>query len=109
MDGPEWGYEIDPGQSFEIEVPLQLDWIAAGDLPRIAAAFHAEHERLYGHSSANAAISLVSLRMVVVGASPQPQFPLQPLRTDAPRPAKQVEVFCKGTSPDTSAVKMPGK
>ena len=40
------------GQSFEIEVPLQLDWIAAGDWQRIAAAFHAQHDRLYGHSSA---------------------------------------------------------
>ena len=41
------------GQSFEIEVPLPLEWIAAGDIERIAAAFHAEHDRLYGHSSAD--------------------------------------------------------
>src|SRR5260370_38984405 len=33
------------GQSFEIEVPLQLDWIAAGDWERSAAAFHARDER----------------------------------------------------------------
>ena len=43
------------GQSFEIEVPLQLDWIATGDWQRIAAAFHAQHDRLYGHSSADGA------------------------------------------------------
>jgi N-methylhydantoinase A len=84
------------GQSFEIEVPLQLDWIAAGDWERIAAAFHAQHDRLYGHSSATAPVSLVSLRMVVVGTSPQPQFPAQPRRSGSPTPAKQVEVYLDG-------------
>src|SRR4029079_8173172 len=80
------------GQSFEIEVPLQLDWIAAGDWQRIAAALHAQHERLYGHSSAAAPVSLVSLRMVVVGTSPQPQFPAQPRRTGSPTPAHRMQV-----------------
>ena len=84
------------GQSFEIEVPLQLDWIAAGDWQLIAAAFHAQHDRLYGHSSAAAPISLVSLRMVVVGTSPQPQFPAQPRRSGSPAPAKQIEVYLDG-------------
>jgi len=84
------------GQSFEIEVPLQLDWITAGDWPRIAAAFHEQHDRLYGHSSANAPVSLVSLRMVVVGTSPQPQFPAQPRLAGLPSPAKQVDVYLDG-------------
>jgi N-methylhydantoinase A len=84
------------GQSFEIDVPLQLDWIAAGDLERIAAAFHAQHDRLYGHSAPATPVHLVSLRMVVVGASPQPQFPAEPLRTGAPTPAKQIEVYLDG-------------
>ena len=41
-------------------------------------------------------MSLVSLRMVVVGASPQPQFPAQPRRTGSPTPAKQIEVYLDG-------------
>jgi N-methylhydantoinase A len=84
------------GQSFEIEVPLQLDWIAAGDRDRIAAAFHAEHDRLYGHSSPETPVHMVSLRMVVVGASPQPEVPAQPRREGAPIPAKQIEVYLDG-------------
>jgi N-methylhydantoinase A len=84
------------GQSFEIDVPLQLDWIANGDLERIAAAFHAQHDRLYGHSAPATPVHLVSLRMVVVGASPQPQFPAAPRRADAPTPIKQIEVYLDG-------------
>ncbi|MCC6468324.1 MAG: hydantoinase/oxoprolinase family protein [Alphaproteobacteria bacterium] len=84
------------GQSFEIEVPLKLEWIAAGDVDKIAGAFHAEHDRLYGHSDAADAIQIISLRMVVVGASPQPKLPVQDKRSDAPKPAKQIEVFMDG-------------
>lgn len=84
------------GQSFEIDVPLQLDWIEAGDWQRIATAFHAQHDRLYGHSAPATPVHLVSLRMVVVGASPQPQFPAAPRRSDAPTPVKQIEVYLDG-------------
>jgi N-methylhydantoinase A len=84
------------GQSFEIEVPLQMDWIASGDSERIAAAFHAEHDRIYGHSAPETPVHMVSLRMVVVGASPQPQFPAQPRRTSPPQPIKQIDVFLDG-------------
>jgi N-methylhydantoinase A len=81
------------GQSFEIEVPLQMDWLVAGDFDKIAGAFHAEHERLYGHADTEMPIQIISLRMVVIGASPQPQFPALPKRADAPKPVKLVEVY----------------
>jgi N-methylhydantoinase A len=84
------------GQSFEIEVPLQLDWIVAGDRDRIAAAFHAEHDRLYGHSAPETPAHVVSLRMVVVGASPQPMVPAQPQRAVSPKPVKQIEIYLDG-------------
>jgi N-methylhydantoinase A len=84
------------GQSFEIEVPLPLQWIEAGDIERIAAAFHAEHDRLYGHSSAATPIHMVSLRMVVVGGSPQPKVPAEPRRSGSPVPAKQIDVYLDG-------------
>jgi N-methylhydantoinase A len=84
------------GQSFEIEVPLQMDWISAGDCERIAAAFHAEHDRIYGHSTPATPVHMVSLRMVVVGMSPQPQFPAQPRRSSPAEPFKQIEVYLDG-------------
>jgi N-methylhydantoinase A len=84
------------GQSFEIEVPLKMEWVMAGDIDKIAAAFHAEHDRIYGHSDAADAIQVISLRMVVVGASPQPRLPVQRRRSDTPKPAKQIEVYLDG-------------
>lgn len=84
------------GQSFEIEVPLQMDWIESGDLDRIAKSFHAEHDRLYGHSDEGDAIQIISLRMVVVGSSPQPKLPTQEKRDDTPKPVRQIEVYLDG-------------
>jgi N-methylhydantoinase A len=81
------------GQSFEIEVPLAMEWLAEGDFDRIAASFHAEHERLYGHADTAMPIQIISLRMVVIGASPQPQFPTLPARADAPTPVKMIDVY----------------
>ena len=34
--------------------------------------------------------------MVVVGASPQPQFPTAPRRSDTPTPIKQIDVYLDG-------------
>ncbi|MCC7274086.1 MAG: hydantoinase/oxoprolinase family protein [Alphaproteobacteria bacterium] len=86
------------GQSFEIEVPLQLDWIREGDIARIAAAFHAEHERLYGHSDTKAPVQTISLRMVVVGAAPQPEFPAQPRADGDPVPAGRITAYLDGAA-----------
>src|SRR6202008_3902424 len=45
------------GQSFELMVPL---------VDELAAAFHAEHERRYGHADPDRAIELVTLRAAAV-------------------------------------------
>ncbi len=68
------------GQSYEIETPLQADWLRAGDAQAIAEAFHAEHRRLFGHASADAPIQMVNLRLVIAGETPKPRLP-------APAPA----------------------
>jgi N-methylhydantoinase A len=39
---------------------------------------------------------MVSLRMVVVGGSPQPKMPAEPRRTGSPVPAKQIDVYLDG-------------
>ncbi len=84
------------GQSFEIEVPLKMEWIESGDIAKIAKAFHAEHDRLYGHSDESDAIQIISLRMVVVGSSPQPTLPVQEKRSDTPKPVREIEVYLDG-------------
>lgn len=52
------------GQAYELTVPL--DWRSGDvvDATRIARAFHAEHERTYGHASEDDSIELVNLRAV---------------------------------------------
>lgn len=83
------------GQSFEIEVPLTLETVESGDLAGIAAAFHAEHERLYGHADPKAAIEVINLRMVVVGKAAQPNLPAYPEVTGTP-PARKIQVWLDG-------------
>ncbi|GMG83053.1 hydantoinase/oxoprolinase family protein [Paralimibaculum aggregatum] len=63
------------GQSFEIEAPLEAGWIAAGNAGAIAQAFHAEHDRLFGHANPHAPVQLVNLRLVVSGPTPKPAIP----------------------------------
>lgn len=60
------------GQSFEIETPLLADWLKKADAVSIAAAFHQEHERLYGHADREAAVQMINLRLVISGATPKP-------------------------------------
>jgi N-methylhydantoinase A len=58
------------GQAFEIAVPLAPDFISR---------FHAEHERLYGHSDPSAPVEIVNLRLRAVGRVEAP-----PLRAAGP-------------------------
>lgn len=74
------------GQSFEIDTPLDRSMLN-GDGAALAAAFHAEHARLYGHSDAKAAIQIISLRLVVSGPTVKPNFPAT---AEAPSPATPI-------------------
>ncbi len=59
------------GQSYEIAVPLEPAWLAAGGLPRILAAFHQAHERAFGHADAEAPAEIVNLRVQLRAARPR--------------------------------------
>jgi N-methylhydantoinase A len=85
------------GQSFEIEVPLTSEWIAGGDLAAMAGAFHAEHERIYGHADWGAPIQVISVRTVIAGAVPPPHLPDQARVAGEPVAAGEVTVFLDGT------------
>jgi N-methylhydantoinase A len=54
------------GQAYELTVPLTSDF---------AAAFHAEHQRVYSHSQPAAPLEIVNLRLRAVGAVPRPALP----------------------------------
>ncbi len=84
------------GQSFEIEVKLEQAWIDAGDVAAIGTAFHAAHERLYGHADPAAPVQVIAVRMVVAGAVPPPHFPEQARETGAPAELGQVDIWLDG-------------
>ncbi len=63
------------GQSFEIETQLRSEWIDAGDLAAIGAAFHDRHEQMFGHCDRAAAMQVISLRLVVGGEIQKPDLP----------------------------------
>lgn len=82
------------GQSYEIEVMLEPDWLAEPD--RIAEAFHHTHRRIYDFADPGARIEIVNLRLSAVGAGPKPEFPTVPGTGQAVAPAREVQVFHGG-------------
>ncbi len=54
------------GQAYELTLPLTPDF---------AAAFHAEHQRVYSYSRTDAALEVVNLRLRAVGAVAKPALP----------------------------------
>jgi N-methylhydantoinase A len=86
------------GQSFEIETILQDSWIQHGDLTSIAQAFHAEHARVYEHADADAAVQIINLRLVILGAAPKPELNQLPQASRSPEPIGEIEVFYDGAT-----------
>ncbi|HWK48030.1 MAG TPA: hydantoinase/oxoprolinase family protein [Stellaceae bacterium] len=84
------------GQSFEIDTPLDARIIAATDRHAIADAFHAMHERVYGHADRTAPLQVIALRVVISGKTPKPELPRHvPVLGPAPV-SGQAEVWLDG-------------
>jgi N-methylhydantoinase A len=64
------------GQGFELLVPMDAGELGDDSLARLAANFHVEHERAYGHRSDDAPVQFVNLRLTARGLrlaeAPQP-------------------------------------
>ncbi|MDF1790332.1 MAG: hydantoinase/oxoprolinase family protein [Thalassobaculaceae bacterium] len=84
------------GQSYEIETPLEADWIDDGDADAMAGAFHAAHERIYEHADADAPVQIINLRLVVVGTPPKPKFAPVESSDATPEPVASVPVYYDG-------------
>jgi N-methylhydantoinase A len=84
------------GQSFELDTVLAAAAIAAGDTKAMAAAFHAEHERVYGHADPAAAVQVISLRLIITGKTAKPEFPRHAPISGAATPFRQAEVWIGG-------------
>lgn len=84
------------GQSFEIDTQLDAGMIERGDIAAIASAFHAEHKRIYGHADLTAAIQVITVRLVIVGRTPKPEFLKMPLEHGIAVPQRSVDAYLDG-------------
>lgn len=84
------------GQSYEIETVFTREDVAEGRTAAMAEAFHQAHERIYDHCDRSAPVQLINLRMVIVGASPKPEFPKRGSVGGRAKPAREVEVYLDG-------------
>jgi len=81
------------GQSYEIEVVLQPEWLTDDNAAAIAQAFHLTHDRLYDFHDPDGEIELVNVRLSAVGAGPKLSFPEVDV-VDAPAiPARRLSVY----------------
>ena len=75
------------GQSFEVDVPLDKEWIERGDWQALTDAFHAAHQRVYSHTQHGSPVELIDLRLRIVGSTTKPPLPTPgtvPAGTPAP-------------------------
>lgn len=84
------------GQSFEVDTPLTASAVERGDLAEIAEMFHSEHERLYGHADRNAALQMISVRVVISGKTVKPEIPAHKLEPGPAQCNREIEVYLDG-------------
>jgi len=77
------------GQSFELSVTVPPGPLAAADVDRLRAEFHASHERAYGYAAPDDPVELVNVRLAAVGVTPKPRR--APLREGGPSAAAAVK------------------
>ena len=81
------------GQSYEVEVALKQEWLDS--VEDIAQAFHQTHARLYDFADPTGQIEVINLRLAIVGAGPDPNFPVHPATTSRVEPQMTVPVFAE--------------
>ncbi len=66
-------------QYHEVSVAVDREWISAGDTNAVLAAFHAEHNRLYGYSleDQQVGVELINVRLQAIGLTDKPKFRVQ--------------------------------
>jgi N-methylhydantoinase A len=84
------------GQSYEIEVPVEPDWLAPGGGAPLLAAFHQAHERVYGHADREAPAEIVNLRVQLRAARPRVPPGEIPARATPPAPRATRRIWLDG-------------
>lgn len=84
------------GQSFEIEVPLETEWLEAGNKEAILDAFHRRHEEVYAFCDEGAEVQIMNLRLVVAGEIEKPELKDLPSGSGPAAPVREIEVWFGG-------------
>jgi N-methylhydantoinase A len=90
------------GQGYDVPVALDPAWLAEGDRDRIAAAFHAAHQAVYGHASESNEVWLKELRVHITGAVPRPR--MRAVGTEDAEPASRRTIRLSGHPVDAAVV-----
>lgn len=62
------------GQSYELTIPVPAKEIDVKDMEEIAALFHKEHERAYGHCAPEESVEVANLKLSATGFIPKPKL-----------------------------------
>lgn len=92
------------GQSFEIEVALQPEWLAQANVAALHEAFDRQHQLLFGHCDANAPVQIINLRLVIASPTPKPTLNILPDATEPVAVAKRVSAWIDGASHQVDVV-----
>ena len=79
------------GQSFEIEVDLEPEWLTS--LAPIEKAFHETHRRIYDFDDLSGRIEIVNLRLSAIGAGPKLDMPEAEEAEGTATPMRHVDVY----------------
>src|SRR5581483_5902282 len=90
------------GQAFQIELPLDLGWLAEPGLGALRAAFHDRHERLYAHADREADVELIDLRATITGTMPKPVLRPAPAGTGAATASGRRAIHYRGRRLDAA-------
>ena len=70
-------YSVDArykGQAYEIELPIEAEWLERDDHDDIIRSFHEHHQRQYGHRNEDASVEIMNFRVRIIGHVPKPSF-----------------------------------
>lgn len=98
------------GQSFEIEVALEPEWLTkkradTQSLAAIGEAFNQQHLKLFGHSDAQAAMQIINLRLVITSPTARPDLQMLPQSSADVIPQTTVSAWVDGAQREVMVVR----
>jgi N-methylhydantoinase A len=86
------------GQSYQIEIEVDLAWLEKNNHDALAAAFHRGHERMYGHADERAPAEIVDIRVQMRGTIPPVTLETIAPGSGHPRPRSRRAILLDGAS-----------